>query len=292
MKKRMARLISYKRKDENRYSTFSNVSFGASNDNLAFKIMSDTKKPGVAISPAVHKKSVKRSQNKKPRKRKRWITWTCCYDHKWIRRILCCPCLCCFYACCKRKEANRNSDDDIDKAVEEYKQQQGVCESKAGSQRSTLNSEEKGASRFWNWDESWKSNSDKFLESLELDCVGSDKSLKRKLRQKNSKVRMSALNNFLVGGCYIILSWIKHDAFKSFFLAENASFPSSLKTILIINDKLFLFAFFRRNSRIRKRKFAGNWKQKWSHCYHDPKCCKSSGITDVNNNRPMASTVG
>ena len=197
MKKRMARLIGYKRKDENRYCTFSNVSFGASNDNLAFKTMPNPKK--VKISPAVHKTSEKRlkSQNKKPRKRKRWISWTCCYSKR-IRQILCCPCLYCFHVCCMRKKENLNDDDDIDKAVEEFKQQQGT--SGQDSQRSTLKSD-KGASRFWNWDESWKSNSDKFLESLELDCVGSDKSLKRKLRQKNSKVRVTAFNKFCGGGC-------------------------------------------------------------------------------------------
>lgn len=194
----MARLISYKRKDVNRYSTFSNVSFGKSDDNLAFSTMSNHKKPSASISPAVHKKYEKRSTNKTTRKRKRWISWTCCYDRKWIRRIFCCPCLLCFYACCKRKTGNLNNDDDIDKAVEEYKNQQGTCGSAQGSQRSTLKSE-KGASRFWSWDESWKSNSDKFLESLELDCVGSDKSLKRKLRQRDSKVRVTAFNRFSGG---------------------------------------------------------------------------------------------
>lgn len=199
MKKRMAKLISYKRRDENRYSTFSNVSFGASNDNLAFGTMSNPKKSTACVTPAVHKQHEKRSQNKKTRKSRRWISWTCCYDRKWITRVLCCPCLFCFYACCKRKNGNQSNDDDIDKAVEEYKQQQGLSGSAQGSQKSTLKSE-KGASRFWSWDESWKSNSDKFLESLELDCVGSDKSLKRKLRQKNSKVRMTAFDKFHGGG--------------------------------------------------------------------------------------------
>lgn len=195
----MAKLISYKRRDENRYSTFSNVSFGASNDNLAFKTMSQSKKSSASsISPAVHKTYEKRSERQKPRKRKRWISWTCCYDRKWIRHILCHPCLFCFCVCRKRKKVNMTGDEDVDKAVEEYKQQQGISGSAPGSQRSTLKSE-KGASRFWEWDESWKSNNDKFLESLELDCVGSDKSLKRKLRQKNSKVRITAFNKFQGG---------------------------------------------------------------------------------------------
>lgn len=195
----MARLISYKRRDDNQYSTFNNVSFAASNDNLTFKTMPKHKKSSAVsvVSPAVHKKSEKRSP-KKPRKQKRWISWTCCYDLKWIRRTFCCPCLCYFYVCRKRK-GNLNNDDDIDKAVQEYKQNQGITET---SQKNTLKSETSAAG-FWSWDESWKSNSDKFLESLELDGVGSDKSLKRKLRQKNSRVRMTAFNKFLGGGSLI-----------------------------------------------------------------------------------------
>jgi hypothetical protein len=106
--------------------------------------------------------------------------------------------------CCRsgggRKNEEFDNDEDIDRAVEEYiKQQQlnGGGESGGGS---TLKSE----NSIWKWDESWKSNSDKFLETLELECVGSDRSLKRaadKLRKNNSKVRKSAmLNNFHGGG--------------------------------------------------------------------------------------------
>lgn len=194
MKKRMAKLISFKRKDETRYSTFSNVSFAASNDNLAFCRMGHPKKTYV-VSPAVHKNYGKRSrQNEKPRKRKRWISWTCCYDRKWICRVLCCPCLYCCYLC--RKRRNKSLDeDDIDRAIQEFKQQQDLPGNEQGSQQSTLKSE-KSASRFWSWNESWKSNSDKFLETLELEGVGSDKSLKRKVCQKNSKVRVTAFNRF------------------------------------------------------------------------------------------------
>jgi hypothetical protein len=78
-----------------------------------------------------------------------------------------------------------------------------------------------------------KSNSDKFLESLELDCVGSDKSLKRKLRQKNSKVRVTAFNKFYGGG-WQILSWIIFKSFKSF--------PADGKQENLI-ENVFLFTF-------------------------------------------------
>lgn len=193
----MAKLLSYKR-DENQYSTFNNVSFGASNDNLAFRKKSNIKMLPTLVSPAVHKKYEKRSPNKMSRKRKRSISWTCCYDRKRINRALCCLCLFCFHVCRKHKTGNSNNDDDIDKAVEEYELQQGV--SILGSARTTLQSK-KEARCFWSWDESWKSNSDKFLESLELDGVGSDKSLNRKLRQSNSKVRITAFGRFQGCGC-------------------------------------------------------------------------------------------
>jgi hypothetical protein len=98
-----------------------------------------------------------------------------------------------------------DNEDDIDGAVEEFKkQQQGINVSYySGSQKSTLHSQNSCES-YWRWDESWKSNSDKFLESLELDCAGySDQSLKRaadKLRSKNSKIRQSAYSNSLYYG--------------------------------------------------------------------------------------------
>jgi hypothetical protein len=194
--KKQSKRVSFKRKNENQYSLFSSVSFASSNDNLAFAKMPKQKLKR-EIAPATHK--APSTKAKKPTKRKRWITRACCIDRKWIRRVFCWPCLFCFYACCKRQSRNFNCEDDIDKAVVEYKQRQEAAGSATNSQRSTLKSE-KGASRFWSWDESWKSNSDKFLESLELDGVGSDKSLKRKLRQKNSKVRLTAFDRFIGGG--------------------------------------------------------------------------------------------
>lgn len=191
MKKRMAKLIGYKRKDPNRYSTFSNASFETGNDSLKFK-MSDNKKK---VSPAVHKKSERRPADKKSRRKR--FSWKF-LKNKWIRRF-CCPCFFTFAVCCKRKKKKRRDDEDVDRAVEEFKQSQnsGQC-----SQRSTLKSEKSAG--FWSWGESWKSNSDKFLESLELDCVGSDKSLKRKLRQQNSKVRVTAFGRF--GGGSIVFA--------------------------------------------------------------------------------------
>lgn len=200
----MARLISYKRKDVNRYRTFTNVSFGASNDNLMFcnKAMPKATKPSAIISPSVHKKSQKGTQNESIKPQQKWIT--CCWNSKWVRKFFCCHSSCMTSLICKQ---NSDNDDDIDKAVEEFQKQQGISDD-IGSQKSTLKSEQ--SQGYWRWDESWKSNSDKFLESLELDCVGSDKSLKRaadKLRAKNSKIRKTAFNNFNGGG-FLLLSSI------------------------------------------------------------------------------------
>ena len=192
----MARLISYKRKDVNRYETFTNASFGASNDSLMFnnKVLPTATKPSAIISPSVHKKSQKGTQNESIKPQRKWIT--CCWNSKWVRKFFSCHSSCMSFTC----KRNSDNDDDIDKAVVEFQKQQGISDD-IGSQKSTLKSEK--SQGYWRWDESWKSNSDKFLESLELDCVGSDKSLKRaadKLRVKNSKIRKTVFNNSNGGG--------------------------------------------------------------------------------------------
>lgn len=208
----MARLLSYRRKDENRYSTFSNVSFGKSTDNLTIKTVPKAKM-SAKISPSVHKKQCKKGSTSLPsltniksnRKRIReWIS-RCFPCHKWFKKFFCC-CFCFSTCLCRRgksKEAFDN-EDDIDKAVEEYVNQQKASFNDNASQKSSLKSNQSEARVAWKWDESWKSNSDKFLEALELEGVGSDKTLQRKadkLRVKNSKVRKSArLDNIHGGG--------------------------------------------------------------------------------------------
>lgn len=200
----MARLLSYKKKDVNRYSTFSNVSFATSTDSLMFKTMPKAK-TSANISPSVHKASQKGSTDManeivKPKKRTRWIT--CCWNCKWVRKFLlhswymsCCHCCCC---CCGTQPKKKlENDDDVDRVVEEFKtSQKGIsdCQNKG----TVSNAGD------WRWDESWKSNSDKFLESLELEGVGSDKSLKRaadKLKSKNSRVRRPTFIISRSGGC-------------------------------------------------------------------------------------------
>lgn len=214
----MARLLSYRRKDENRYSTFGNVSFGKSTDNLTIKTIPKAKM-SAKISPSVHKKhnckkgspSLPSLTNIKSRKRIReWIS-RCFPCHKWAKKYLCC-CFCFSTCFCRGKSGSDeafDNEDDIDKAVEEYVNQRGASSNDNASQKSSLKSNQSEARVAWKWDESWKSNSDKFLEALELEGVGSDKTLQRKadkLRFKNSKVRKSArLDNIHGGGFKSIL---------------------------------------------------------------------------------------
>lgn len=207
----MTKLVSYKRnRYENRYRTFeNNVSFNPSaNEKLTFQIMAKKREKSttknVTETEKVHKnvKSYRHQNNVNARKRK-W-TWTCCRKWKWVTgrkifgKLFCCNC-------------NKETDEEVDKAFNEYKKQIGDDnggvddggESQQSSKKSTLKSE-RDAGRFWMWDESWKSNSDKFLESLEFDGLGNgigssdgggDHSLKRRLRQKGSRIRLSVLNN-------------------------------------------------------------------------------------------------
>jgi hypothetical protein len=158
------------------------------------KALPKATKPSASITPTVHKKSQKGSQNESIKPQQKWIT--CCWNSKWVRKFICCHSSCMSFTC----KSHSDNDDDIDRAVEEFQKQQGIS-GDIGSQNDTLKSEQ--SQGYWRWDESWKSNSDKFLESLELDCVGSDKSLKRaadKLRTKNSKIRKSAFNISNGGG--------------------------------------------------------------------------------------------
>lgn len=170
-------------------------------------------KMSVKISPSVHSKKSKKGSTAtrspslpkiKTRKRiRQWITTRCCCCclpcGRWVRKFLLSRCCCC--SCGGgRKNEEFDNDEDIDRAVEEYIKQKQLNGIGGGENGDTLKSE----NSIWKWDESWKSNSDKFLETLELECVGSDRSLKRaadKLRKNNSKVRKSAmLNNFHGGG--------------------------------------------------------------------------------------------
>jgi hypothetical protein len=202
MSKKLGKLISYKKKEKNLYRTFTNSSIG-SRESVQIKPKSILK-PTQKVYPQIHTskrniKTVRMNVNgtKESNSSKCWKQCSCCRCPSFRK---------CFQYfkngfCCKRKRASNNVDDeeDIDKAFERYKQEMCLKEMNVNSggqesQRSTLQSEkdkEKGAARFWSWNESWKSNSDKFLDSLEYDCNPYDKSLKRRLKQKSVKVRMS-----------------------------------------------------------------------------------------------------
>lgn len=234
----MARLLSYRRKDENRYSTFCdvNVSFGKSTDNLMIKTVPKAKMS--SPSPSVHHnrrhvtEEEKRNQKKKGssslpslpkiKSRKRIREWLSRHflppipHRKWLRKFFCCCFIMSTCRCCKRDEVFDN-EDDIDNAVEEYRKKQQQNNDNGGQNKSSSlksnqsdNSGGGGGRVIWKWDESWKSNSDKFLEALESEGVGgisSDRTLERKASNlcfKNSKVRKSAMfNNYIYGGGFL-----------------------------------------------------------------------------------------
>ena len=204
-KKMAAKLISYKRnKDENRYSTFSNVSL-ESRDSVQIKpIKTLTKKQQkmMMVDPQVHKSSKvskdsksskgKSKATKKPKKLRFKSCFRCKSYTKLLRRICCCS--------FKKSKKPKSNEEDVDKAFEDYKLEMRVKDLNGGqdSQRSTLKSE-RGGGHFWSWNDSWKSNSDHFLESLEFETVGSDRSWKRKMKQKSGKVRITAFKTTYEG---------------------------------------------------------------------------------------------
>ncbi|CAO1437405.1 unnamed protein product [Diamesa hyperborea] len=172
----MTKLISYKRnRNVNRYRTFNhNVSFNPSaNEKLTFEKMAKKREKHSTINSVttekVHKnvKSYRHQNNVNARKRK--LTWTCCGKWKWVTLWR----LFGKFCCCKCNEVKK--DIDVNKAFNKYKEQIGDVGDNGGdgSQKSTLKLEH-DAGRYWKWDESWKSHSDKFLESLEFDGIGCD----------------------------------------------------------------------------------------------------------------------
>lgn len=202
-KKMAAKLISYKRnKDENRYSTFSNVSL-ESRDSVHIKStkpLTKKQQKKLMVDPQVHKSS-KISKDSKSSKAKsnrsksnmRFKSIFRCKSYRNVLRRLCC---CSF----KTNKKSKSKDEDVDKAFEDYKLEMRLKDLNGGpdSQRSTLKSE-RGTGHFWSWNDSWKSNSDHFLESLEFETVGSDRSWKRKMKQKSGKVRITAFKTTYEG---------------------------------------------------------------------------------------------
>lgn len=171
----MARLVSYKMYDENQYSTF-----GAEFNSISSMENDSTTS---SLFQLVQKRRRKRSRSRK-------LPW---------RQCILCQCLCCIKIrgklcpCCRNRRWCRfcGSDDDdaeendIDRQFNRYKYEMSTkktpkkvepgvnSEDKSPSQKSTLRADEvkRAKKHFWNWNDSLKSNSDKFLESLEYDAM-------------------------------------------------------------------------------------------------------------------------
>ncbi|GAB0092466.1 uncharacterized protein DMENIID0001_074590 [Sergentomyia squamirostris] len=185
----MARLVSYKVHDENRYSTFGADFNGISNSentSSRFQLVQN------------------RRRRRKVIRTKGVFSW-----RLWVF----CQCLCCVkirkkLCPCQRIRwchlCSSESDDDasIDRYVNQYKYEMSIKDGKVDtsaaksstdkspSQQSTLRADEvrKGKKHFWHWNDSLKSNSDKFLESLEYDAMQGN-SLKK--YTKIPKIRFS-----------------------------------------------------------------------------------------------------
>lgn len=178
----MARLVSYKNNEDHRYSTFKNDSITSSNENLTtnssnFNLITKIKK---------------REENKKSK-------WFCIMCHCVCCIKLCqklCPCCCVrnikCHCCCS--QCNDNDEDDIDGEFAKIKYEMSLKNGKYipsnTADRSPRGFNKSNKNKKWNWDDSLRSNSDKFLETLEYDGVDGDKSLKRGSRLP--KIRITA----------------------------------------------------------------------------------------------------
>lgn len=188
----MARLVSYKAKDENRYSTFGNEVSCNSNENLternSFKLVPKRRVSPlpstipVVVAPIAPRPLVATNTTKELNCSRLALCSKCCH-HRWKY----CPTIydCCWYVCCwgccnrwKRSSYGCDDDDDIDAKFEQYKYEMRLREANGGANASgdgqatakARNSLGRGKKYWnWNWNDSMRSNSDKFLETLEHD---------------------------------------------------------------------------------------------------------------------------
>lgn len=183
----MAKLVSYKRNDENKYRTFRNENRWSSGEPLT-------------ISNQFNFVNIKNVPSKT--ESKKLFNFQCCiYCWNFIHKI----CSCC---CCIRQHkscscfGDTSSTDDIDSTrfsqstsefqLEELKDSTNDTSDivdKSVSQRSTLRI---GGVKHWNWNDSLRSNSDKFLETLENE-YDIDRSLKRNHHRKYFKYYSNVL---------------------------------------------------------------------------------------------------
>lgn len=160
----------------------------------------------------------------KPRRSRLHRAWR--WGWKRARRAFRAACCCCqasstSSACCRRRKncfpyVRRDCDeeDDIDGAFERYKRQMaqlsgdGIGSTSGGdaeydelspSQRNTIKKLH-GKSKFWNWNDSVRSTSDRFLECLELDDISCGEASLRKKFTATVVARRKQITAFYGGG--------------------------------------------------------------------------------------------
>lgn len=217
----MARLVSYKTRDENRYSTFANEPagvMGPSNENISningFQLMANYKRPPAQTkSRNLWPKSFFCSHSSCPK-----------FCHHKLLRLCCCSCCCsgckrwctcCGYCSLDEDDDVDNDSDDIDGKFVQIKYELGMKEINSDSKREASTTGVNGkagqadseacnrrggaSSNRWNWDDSLRSNSDKFLETLELDeTADGERSFRRKLKVPRIRISSKFGNIFRV----------------------------------------------------------------------------------------------
>lgn len=163
----------------------------------------------------------------KPRRSRLHRAWR--WGWKRARRAFRAACCCCqasstSSSCCRRRKncfpyvrrsnADCDEEDDIDGAFERYKRQMaqlsggGIGSTSGGdaeydelspSQRNTIKKLH-GKSKFWNWNDSVRSTSDRFLECLELDDISCGEASLRKKFTATVVARRKQITAFYGGG--------------------------------------------------------------------------------------------
>lgn len=185
---KMARLVSYKPKDENRYCTFKNES--SVNPNISYKESDLFKR-------------VEKTRNIKPKKSTCWRCFTLNFWYNFCSRYCCCCCCRCIkekcgYSCCHDFEGDTINEDAIDikmtSCTNSDIQMSEINVNNLSSEKAKNKTSKKLSSKYWNWNDSLRSNSDRFLETLEYDLDG-DRSLKKKSNRTSSKIPLYSQGN-------------------------------------------------------------------------------------------------
>lgn len=123
--------------------------------------------------------------------RKHKFNWRNLFANCFIFLRRCSPsCICCCSGKLSSRHAAADMDDeeDIDKAFAQYKSQMNMKDFNGSnlspSQKSTLRKTHRN-NKYWNWNESLRSNNDKFLETLEFDDISNDRTLKMTKTKRN-----------------------------------------------------------------------------------------------------------